>query len=260
MHVWRKASTGHRIIAELLGGLLMAATIFDVALAGELVDMQLVIAADVSTSMDAEEKALQQRGFVEAFRRPEIIEAIIAGRNGRIAVAYVEWGGDGQRRLVIPWTTITSEMDSWLFSLKLEANLPATISRGTSISGMLSYADYLIRSSGYEATRSLINISGDGVNNKGRDVMPVRAGVLARGITINALPVVYGGLPGDEEEAISPENLLAYFRSEVIGGPDAFAEPVAAPEQYSPAIYRKLLREISNMSEIAAIGDKALHR
>ncbi|MBB4228405.1 DUF1194 domain-containing protein [Rhizobium mongolense] len=137
-------------------------------------------------------------------------------------------------------------------------SLPAKIHRGTSISGILSYADYLIRSSGYEATRSLINISGDGVNNKGRDLMPVRAGVFARGITINALPVVYGGLLGDEEEAISPENLLAYFRSEVIGGPDAFAEPVA--EEYSPAIYRKLLREISNMSEIAAIGDKTRHR
>ncbi|MEX2691052.1 DUF1194 domain-containing protein [Rhizobium mongolense] len=198
-------------------------------------------------------------GFVEAFRRPEIIEAIAAGRNGRIAVTYVEWGGDGQRRLVIPWTIITNETDSWLFSLKLEVSLPAKIHRGTSISGILSYADYLIRSSGYEATRSLINISGDGVNNKGRDLMPVRAGVLARGITINALPVVYGGLLGDEEEAISPENLLAYFRSEVIGG-DAFAEPVAAPEEYSPAIYRKLLREISNMSEIAAIGDKTRHR
>ncbi|MBB4273897.1 DUF1194 domain-containing protein [Rhizobium mongolense] len=260
MQVWRETSSGHRHIAELLAGLFMAATIFDVAVAGELVDMQLVIAADVSTSMDAQEKALQQRGFVEAFRRPEIIEAIAAGRNGRIAVTYVEWGGEGQRRLVIPWTIITNETDSWLFSLKLEVSLPAKIHRGTSISGILSYADYLIRSSGYDATRSLINISGDGVNNKGRDLMPVRAGVLARGITINALPVVYGGLLGDEEEAISPENLLAYFRSEVIGGPDAFAEPVAAPEEYSPAIYRKLLREISNMSEIAAIGDKTRHR
>lgn len=134
--------------------------------------MQLVIAADVSTSMDAEEKALQQRGFVEAFRRPEIIEAIAAGRHGRIAVTYVEWGGDGQRRLVMPWTIITNEIDSWMFSLKLEVSLPAKIRRGTSISGILSYPDYLIRSSGYEATRSLINISGDGLNNKGRDVMP----------------------------------------------------------------------------------------
>ncbi|OWK24106.1 hypothetical protein AJ87_25790 [Rhizobium yanglingense] len=89
MQVW---SRGHRHIAELLAGLSMAATIFNVAVAGEPVDMQLVIAADVSTSMDAEEKALQQRGFVEAFRRPEIIEAIAAGRHGRIAVTYVEWG------------------------------------------------------------------------------------------------------------------------------------------------------------------------
>ncbi|WP_086994060.1 DUF1194 domain-containing protein [Rhizobium sullae] len=249
-----------RIAAKLIPGLLLSVAICAAAEAGERVDMQLVIAADVSTSMDAEEKALQQRGFVEAFRRPEIIEAITAGRNGRIAVTYVEWGGDEQRRLVIPWTIITNEMDSWLFSLKLEVNSPAKIHRGTSISSMLSYADYLIRSSGYKATRSLINISGDGVNNKGRDVAPVRGGVLAGGITINALPVVYGGLQGVDEEAISPESLLAYFRREVIGGPGAFAEPVAAPEQYSSAIYRKLLREISNMSEIAAITNRVPHR
>ncbi|NLS03172.1 DUF1194 domain-containing protein [Rhizobium sp. P32RR-XVIII] len=256
MPVRKRACRGRRRIAtKWLAGLLIANASCFPARAGDLVDLQLVIAADVSTSMDAQEKALQQQGFAKAFRRPEIIEAITGGRNGRIAVTYVEWGGDGQRRVVVPWTIIANEADAWLFSLKLEANSPAKIRQGTSISGILSYADYLIRFSGFDATRSLINISGDGVNNKGLEVEPVRAGVLANGITINALPIVYDAMQGGEEEAIAPEDLIAYFRREVIGGPGAFAEAVAAPEQYSAAIYRKLLREISNSSEVAAAAD-----
>lgn len=243
--------------AFLLAGLLLATASESVA--AERVDLALVIAVDVSTSMDAGEKQMQQRGFVEAFRRPEIIDAICGGAEGRIAVAYVEWGGAGPQKIVVPWTLIANGVDAWSFSLKLEANVPTRLRRGTSLSGALGYASGLLRQTGYEPTRSVVNISGDGVNNIGPDLGAVRAELLAEGITINGLSIVYDKASEDGEKPLPPEELYAYFQHEVIGGPGAFAMPVTSFADYPQAIYRKLLREIGDGSpDVAAIVPQSL--
>jgi hypothetical protein len=242
----------YRVAAVLLSGLLFVATAGEGA-AAERIDLALVIAVDVSTSMDQDEKQMQQRGFVEAFRRPEIIDAICGGAAGRIAVAYVEWGGIGPQKMVVPWTLIASEADAWSFSLKLEANVPTRLRRGTSLSGALGYASGLLHQTGYEAARSVVNVSGDGVNNIGPDLGPVRAELLAEGITINGLSILYGKGSEDGEKPLPPAELYAYFEREVIGGPGAFAMPVTSFADYPQAIYRKLLREIGDRGADVAL-------
>lgn len=234
-----------------IAGLLFAICMSSVAFAGERIDLALVIAADVSTSMDPREKAMQQDGFVAAFRQPEIIDAIGSGKYGCIAVTYIEWGGDRGQRMVVPWTLLKDEADCWMFSLRLAENSPTKLRRGTSISEALSYSASLLRQSGYASDRLVVNISSDGVNSIGREVAPVRRELIADGMTINALVISAQGDEDDEEPNLSPEALFSYFHREVIGGPGAFAMPVRSAADYPSAIYRKLLREIGGFGEIA---------
>ncbi|MCC7252424.1 DUF1194 domain-containing protein [Hyphomicrobium sp.] len=213
-----------------------------------LVDVEIVIAADVSVSMDREETRLQQEGFVHAFRHPDILSAIQSGPVGRIAVAYIEWGGAGRHRVVVPWSLIEDAESAHRFARRLEKNRPARFNRGTSISSALLRSYDLLLASGYSATRRVINISGDGVQNKGPDLALVRSELLSAGVTINGLPIVYKGLldgvvAGPERET-DPRVLIEYFEQAVIGGPYAFVEPVTAIESYTEAVRRKLIREI----------------
>jgi Protein of unknown function (DUF1194) len=218
--------------------------------AAEPVDLALVIASDVSTSMSYAEKRMQQKGFVEAFRHPRIIEAMKGGRTGKIAVTYMEWGGRGRQEIIVPWTIIDGEASAWSFSMALEANFPATLRSGTAMGDALQFASTLFGECGCNPERSVINISGDGTNNIGKDIAPVRLALLAQGVTINGLPIALGD-PSNEEQSVSPQQLISYFYREVIGGPGAFSMPVLSHETYPPAIYRKLLREISGAGEFA---------
>ena len=234
-----------------MAALLFAAFFVSNAAAADRIDLALVIAADVSTSMDPREKEMQQEGFVAAFRHPDIIDAIRSGRHGQIAVSYIEWGGDRGQRIVVPWTLLTDEADCWMFSLRLAENLPTKLRRGTSISEALSYSASLLHQSGYEPERLVVNISSDGVNSVGREGDAVRSELLSQGITINALVISARGQSDVEPGDLPPEALFSYFQREVIGGPGAFAMPVRAAADYPGAIYRKLLREIGGFGEIA---------
>lgn len=222
------------------------------AAAEERVDLALVVASDVSTSMSYAERRMQQKGFVDAFRHPRIIQAMKGGRSGRIAVTYMEWGGKGRQRIVIPWTIIEGEVSAWSFSMALEANFPATLRPGTAMGDALQFASLLFRECGCDPERSVINISGDGTSNIGQNLEPVRRALLSQGITINGLPIA-SGEPSDGEQSIPPDQLISYFYREVIGGAGAFSVPVLSYETYPPAIYRKLLREISGAGEVADI-------
>lgn len=243
-----------------------AASLPSVAQAEPAVDVQLVIAADVSTSMDKEEKELQQQGFVEAFRNPELIRTILSGPAARISVTYIEWGGNRAPKVVVPWTVIDSPASALAFAQRLDANFPARMPRGTALGMILEYASYLLQSSGFEARRSVINVSGDGVNNTQPDLAGARAAALEAGATINGMPIVYKGLlegvlDGAEND-FPPEYLVDYFETEVIGGPGAFVEPVTSRQNYANAIMRKLVREIGGnnvsigFSQPAAPGGK----
>lgn len=205
------------------------------------VDLSLVLAVDISNSMDSEEQQLQREGFVGAFRSPEVHDAIRKGALGRIAVTYMEWAGSHIRHVVLPWTVISDTAEAVEFSDKLAA---APIRRGprTSISGALDYAMVLLDNSPYESTRQVIDVSGDGPNNQGRIVTIARDEALQRGVTINGLPIMIkrGG-------AWDIDELDEYYRECVIGGPGAFLIPIRSRDQFAQAIRTKIIREIADL-------------
>ncbi len=205
------------------------------------VDLELVLAVDVSGSMDAEERKLQRDGYVDAFLHPEVIAAIGSGMMGRIAVSYVEWAGPRAQTLVMPWRLVDGRAASEAVSAELALAESPRI-RGTSISAALAFSGALFEDNGFAGSRQVIDISGDGPNNMGPPVVPMREAVLARGITINGLPVTLR--PGTMFSL--PAGLLdLYYEDCVIGGPGAFFISVQEPGQLAEAIRRKLVLEIA---------------
>jgi hypothetical protein len=205
------------------------------------VDLELVLAVDVSGSMDVQERKLQRDGYVDAFLHPDVIAAITSGLTGKIAVSYVEWAGPKSQTLVMPWRLVDGKAAAEAVSAELaQAESPRI--RGTSISAALAFSSVLFGGNGFSGARQVIDISGDGPNNMGPPVVPMREAVLARGITINGLPVTLH--PGTMFGL--PAGLLdIYYEDCVIGGPGAFFVSVQAPEQLAEAIRRKLVLEIA---------------
>jgi hypothetical protein len=229
-----------RLAILLLASSVAAASV--VAAEGSEVDLELVLAIDVSRSIDAEEAQLQRDGYVSAFRHPEVIDAIRSGPAGRIAVTYVEWAGPTFQGVVVPWTVIGDKDDAEAFAARLEA---APISRefGTSISLGLTFAAEQFGGSELTSARRVIDISGDGPNNTGPPVTEARDRIVADGITINGLPLLL-----KEVTTVSPygiPDLDIYYEDCVIGGPGAFAIAVADIENFDRAVRRKLVLEIS---------------
>jgi hypothetical protein len=204
------------------------------------VDLQLVLAVDISGSMDYSEQVVQRDGYVAAFRDPEVIKAITSGPYGRIAITYVRWAGAFVQETAVPWRVIASEEDAYAFAAEIY-RAPLYTERGTSISGALSYSFSAFSSSGVESERRTIDISGDGSNNDGLPVAPIRERILESGITINGLPVLLNpsGVPGNLVA------LDAYYHDCVIGGPASFMIPIKTIEGFGPAIRRKLILEIA---------------
>ena len=208
------------------------------------VDLELVLAVDVSRSMDFEEQELQRDGYAAAFRHAEVIAAIASGPLGRIAVTYVEWAGPGVQTVVIPWTVIASPEDAFAFADKV-ATAEILRERGTSISSGLEFAAGLFAGSGVEGLRRAIDVSGDGPNNMGLPVTRVRDEVVAAGITINGLPIMLR--PGGGFGAFGIADLDVYYEDCVIGGPGAFIVTVDKLAQFPAAIRRKLVLEIAGV-------------
>jgi hypothetical protein len=207
------------------------------------VDLALVLAVDISNSMDPEEQTLQRDGFVEAFRSAEVQEAIRKGSLGRIAVVYMEWAGSSLQQVVVPWTVIEGPDGATAFSNRL-ARVPTQRAPRTSISGAIDFSVELLERSGVEPLRQVIDVSGDGANNQGRFVGQARDEAVARGITINGLPIMLKR-PGGYYDI---EDLDAYYRDCVIGGQGAFMVPVRERRHFGDAIRTKLVREIANVS------------
>ncbi|MXQ14103.1 DUF1194 domain-containing protein [Microvirga makkahensis] len=229
----------------VLGLLLLVGTV--PADADEIeVDLALVLAVDVSQSMETEEQLLQREGFIEAFRSPEVHAAIRGGMLGRIAVAYVEWAGAADQRILVPWTVIEDSGDAHGFADRLARE--ATRRGGyTSLSAVIDLSVQLLRASGFRAVRQAIDISGDGANNQGRNVTKARDEAVAAGMTINGLPIMLKRPSG----AWDIEDLDLYFRDCVIGGPGAFMIPVRERHQLIQAIRTKIIREIVEVPDVA---------
>lgn len=243
------------IISKLLGPALVALVI---GLAGPAhaqkteVDLSLVLAVDISNSMDAEEQQLQREGFVAAFRSPEVHDAIRKGALGRIAVTYMEWAGSHIRHVVAPWAIISDSAEAVEFADRL-AEAPVRRGPRTSISGALDYAILLLDAAPVDSVRQVIDVSGDGPNNQGRIVTIARNEALQRGVTINGLPIMLKrGGSWDIDE------LDEYYRDCVIGGPGAFLIPIRTRDQFPQAIRTKIIREIADLgAPLAAIPIQA---
>jgi hypothetical protein len=208
---------------------------------GAYVDLALVLAVDVSASMDSEEQGVQRRGYAEAFRHPAVISAIRNGPTGRIAVTYVEWAEQASQ--TIPWTVIASERDARAFAARLDAE-PITTARRTSISNALSFASTLLTGGGVQAGREVIDISGDGANNAGPAVDVTRDSLVARGVIINGLPI----LLNKPAQWYDIANLDQYYRDCVVGGRGAFVLAVHSIEELAGTIRNKMVTEIAGLS------------
>lgn len=202
------------------------------------VDLALVLAVDISSSVNQERYELQMRGYAEAFRDPTVIEAIKRGPIGAIAVTLVQWAGYNQYRQTIAWEIVRDgEAADRFASAVAETVRPPGGS--TSISGAIDFSARLLRQSSFQATRMLIDISADGSNNNGRSAAAARDEAVADGITINGLPIL-SQEPG----------LDAYFREQVIGGPGAILVVAKNFESFSTAVLRKLFVEIADQGPV----------
>lgn len=207
------------------------------------VDLELILAVDVSGSMDFEELQVQRRGYVEALKHPEVLDAIESGIFGRIAVTMVEWAGDYSQRVVMPWRMIDTEADA-IAASDIVAAQPVDNMRGTSITGLLDYTRDMFDGNGFEGTRQVIDISGDGPNRSGGPVTAARDRTVARGIVINGLPIVLK--PGIWATSnLTPEQLEIYYEDCVIGGFASFIIGVREQEELVTAIRRKMILEIA---------------
>jgi hypothetical protein len=205
------------------------------------VDLELILAVDVSRSMDAMEQRVQRQGYIEAIKHPEVLAAIKSGMLGRIAVTYYEWAGPGSQQIVVPWTVIDGLDSAEAFAGRIEPGL--VIGRfGTSISASIGFGARLFDGNGFSSPRHVIDVSGDGPNNIGPPILPAREEVLKKGITINGLPIM---LERSGVDPFSVPNLDAYYRDCVVGGPGAFTLAVTAIDQFEIAIRRKLIQEIA---------------
>ena len=205
------------------------------------VDVELVLAVDVSYSMDPDEQALQREGYAKAFTSKEFMQALREGANGRIAVTYVEWAGQYDQRVIMPWRLIEGPESADAVAAEI-ASVPTRRASRTSISGGLRFARSLFEHSGYRGTRRVIDVSGDGANNSGPPVAPMRDETVKMGITINGLPIM---LKRPNPGTMDIKNLDVYYEDCVVGGPGAFVIPVRTREKFVEAIRNKMVLEVA---------------
>jgi hypothetical protein len=216
----------------------------------EEVDVALVLAVDVSYSMDIDELALQRNGYIEAFRSPQLHQAIAKGAIGKIAVTYFEWAGGNFQFVVKPWTIIDTPQSAVAFAEEL-GEAPTRRGRRTSISGAIDLGMSLLEQAKVTAMRKVIDISGDGANNDGRPVTAARDDARDKGISINGLPVML-----KQASYFDIDNLDVYYEDCVITGIGAFVIPIRERHQFADATRTKLVREVAELPAGEALVQK----
>lgn len=206
------------------------------------VDVELVLAVDISYSMDPEEQRLQRDGYVQAITSPEFLDALKSGVHGKIAVAYMQWASSFDQDVTVPWTVIDGPAAARAFAEKL-IEAPYRRARRTSISGAIDYAVKMFDKNGFHGLRRVIDVSGDGSNNDGRLVVEARDEAVKAGYIINGLPLLIR--PSNWRFA-DIENLDEYYRHCVIGGPGSFAIAVRDIKDFARATRTKLVMEIAS--------------
>jgi hypothetical protein len=198
------------------------------------VDLQLVLAVDTSGSVDQTRFELQMQGYAAAFRDRQVLDAINSGRSRAISVTMVQWTGPALQVQVVPWTRIGDENSAAALADAIAAAPRRLFGGGTSISGAIDYAMTLWRTSPYQGARRVIDVSGDGANNRGRPADLARDEAVREGIVINGLPIL----------ALEP-NLDHYYEDNVIGGPGAFVVVARGYDNFADAVLKKLINEIA---------------
>ncbi|MGE0038555.1 MAG: DUF1194 domain-containing protein [Xanthobacteraceae bacterium] len=205
------------------------------------VDTQLVLAVDVSYSMDPEEQALQREGYITGITSREFMQALRGGMHGKVALTYFEWAGPYDQRIIVPWRLIDGPEAADAFANEI-SRAPYRRASRTSISGALNFAKPLFDGSGYRGIRRVVDVSGDGANNSGGLVTLARDDLVSAGITINGLPIL---LKRPSSFTMDIDNLDIYFEDCVIGGPGAFVIPIRDRSQFKDATRTKLVLEIA---------------
>jgi hypothetical protein len=210
--------------------------------ASEIVDLALILAVDVSASMDERELGMQRNGYARAITSPEVIEAVQAAVTGRIAVSYFEWAGTSEHRLVVPWTIIQGAPDAFAIAMLIDKDRPVVFDHprvrkrfdgGTALGEALAFAGDLLLTAP-PALRKTIDVSGDGMNNEGIEPGPVRDRLVQSGVTINGMPIL-SSLPA----------LTAYYEQNVAGGTLSFVLPAHSFEDFGRAVRAKLTTEVA---------------
>ncbi len=213
----------------------------------QAVDLELILAVDVSLSIDLTEAEQQRDGYLDALTHPAVLAAIQQGPHGRIAVSYVEWAGRHHQRVLVAWRVIKDEASAEAFT-EILRRAPLATHPSTSISALIDFAVRSFARNGYAADRRVLDISGDGPNSDGRWIKDARDAALAQGVTINGLPILndrpnpLGGAP--------MTNLDGYYRDNVVGGPGSFLIQADSFSIFAPVVLKKLIREIAATSAV----------
>ena len=208
------------------------------------VNVELVIAVDVSYSMDMDELALQREGYAQAIVSKDFLQALSAGPGSKVAVTYFEWSMSGDEKIIIPWRVIDGPESADAVAAEI-MKTPLRRGSSTSISGAINFAVRLFEDNPYRGLRRVIDISGDGPNNDGPPVTGARDAALARGIIINGLPIM---VKEPSYSIVDIENLDLYYEDCVIGGPGAFAMAIKDREKFQEAIRTKLVFEVAGIT------------
>ena len=213
--------------------------------AARSVDVELVIAVDVSYSMEMDELAVQREGYAQAIVSKEFLQAVKTGPNGRVAITYFEWSASSDRKIIIPWRVIDGPESADAVASEI---MKTPVRRGsrTSISGAISFAMPLFAENRYRGLRRVLDISGDGPNNSGTPVTGVREEALAKGITINGLPIMVK--QPSHSSTTDIDNLDVYYEDCVIGGPGSFVVAIKDREKFKEAIRTKLVLEVASQT------------
>ena len=213
--------------------------------AEEPVDLLLVLASDVSRSVDTRKFQLQREGYAAALSNPRVIDAIRSGPHGRIAICFVEWSGVTSQKLVIDWTIVDDAASARKIGDQL-IELPRAFADRTSISAGIEFAMSQLERAPFRGVRRTIDVSGDGTNNSGRDVTLARDEALQKGVTINGLVILSDSpLPWNPEHTNPPGGLDGYYRNNVIGGAGAFVMVAENHNSFGQAIVKKMIAEIA---------------
>jgi hypothetical protein len=238
-------------IAKILFTMIFAAVAMRPAAvrAGDDVDLLLILAADVSRSIDSAKFQLQREGYAAAISNPRVLDTIRSGHNGRIGLSFVEWSGVGAQHVVIDWMTVGDAATAKDFGDRL-IEAPRSFADRTSISGAIDFAMGEFDQAPFGSARRTIDISGDGTNNAGRDVTAARDDAVGKAVTINGLVILSDNpMAWNPDHTNPPGGLQNYYRNNVVGGPGAFVMVAQNFNSFGQAIIAKMIAEVAQAHE-----------